>query len=168
MTENVEYDEDQKRPVLLLVLAILSFISIGFAILGNLVGITGGPMNENELIEQSVELTKSKTQMRELDMDGFVTFFDKLEGMVIETNENFYLAKVIMFITDFIGLFGVIFMMRRRKLGFHLYIVYSLLALGGMYLYVSPQNIHISLPIVSVIFTGLFVFLYSRTLSWMR
>ena len=168
MTENLEYDEDQKRPVLLLVLAILSFISIGFAILGNLVGITGGPMNENELIEQSVELTKSKTQMRELDMDGFVTFFDKLEGMVIETNENFYLAKVIMFITDFIGLFGVIFMMRRRKLGFHLYIVYSLLALGGMYLYVSPQNIHISLPIVSVIFTGLFVFLYSRTLSWMR
>jgi hypothetical protein len=168
MTENVEYDEDQKRPVLLLVLAILSFISIGFAILGNLVGITGGPMNENELIEQSVELTKSKTQMRELDMDGFVTFFDKLEGMVLETNENFYLAKVIMFITDFIGLFGVIFMMRRRKLGFHLYIVYSLLALGGMYLYVSPQNIHISLPIVSVIFTGLFVFLYSRTLSWMR
>lgn len=168
MTEIVEYDEDQKRPVLLLVLAILSFISIGFAILGNLVSITGGPMNENELIEQSVELAKSKAQMRELDMDGFVTFFDKLEGMVIETNDNFYLAKVIMFITDFIGLFGVIFMMRRRKLGFHLYIVYSLLALGGMYLYVSPQNIHISLPIVSVIFTGLFVFLYSRTLHWMR
>ena len=70
--------------------------------------------------------------------------------------------------TDFLGLFGVIFMMRRRKLGFHMYIVYSLLAIGGMLLYVSAENIHISLPIVNVIFSGLFIFLYSRTLHWMR
>ena len=168
MTEYLDQQGDQKRPVLLLVLAILSFISIGFAILGNLISVTGGPMDENELIEQSVEMAKSKTQMREVGMNGFVTFFDKLEGMIVETNENFYFSKVIMFITDFIGLFGVILMMRRRKLGFHLYIVYSLLALGGMYLYVSPENIHISLPIVIVIFSGLFVYLYSRTLKWLQ
>lgn len=168
MTEIVEYDENQERPNLLLVLAILSFVSIGFAILGNLWSITGGPMTEAELIEQSVEMAQSKTQMRDAGMYSFVTFFDKLEGMIIDTNEHFYFSKMIAFITDFIGLFGVIFMLRRRKLGFHLYIVYSLLALGGMYLYVSPENVHISLPIVSIIFTGIFVYLYSRTLHWMR
>ena len=168
MTEIVDQQESDTRPVLLLVLAILSFISIGFSILGNLWSITGGPMNEDEIIKQRVEMTKSKTQMREAGMDGFVDFFDKLEGMTKQVNDNFYFSKGILFVTDFIGLFGVIFMLRRRKLGFHMYIVYSLLALGGMYLYVSPENIHISLPILNVIFAGLFVFLYSRTLHWMQ
>ncbi len=168
MTEILEQQEDQKRPGLLLVLAILSFISIGFSILASLFSIPGGPMNENELIEQRVQMAQSKTQMREVGMNGFVIFFDKLEGMIEETNDNFYLSKIIMLVTDFIGLFGVIFMLRRRKLGFHMYIVYSLLALGGMYFYVSPQNIHISLPIVNLIFAGLFVFLYSKTLRWMQ
>lgn len=168
MTEAVDQQENEKRPVLLLVLAILSFISIGFSILGSMFGLVNGPMNDDELIKQRVELTRSKTQMREAGMDGFVTFFDKLEGMIEETNDNFYLSKGVMFVTDFVGLFGVILMLRRKKFGFHLYIIYSLLAIGGMLLYVSPENIHISLPIVNVIFTGLFVFLYSRTLHWMR
>ena len=168
MTETLDQEVDQKRPTLLLVLAILSFISIGFSILTSLFTIPGGPMNENELIEQRVEMAQSKTQMRDAGMDGFVTFFDKLEGMIEQTNDNFYFSKGIMLVTDFIGLFGVIFMLRRRKLGFHMYIVYSLLALGGMYLYLSPQNVHISLPIVNAIFAGLFVFLYSRTVKWMH
>lgn len=168
MTETLDLQENDKRPVLLLVLAILSFISIGFSILGNLWSVASGPMNEDQLIKQRVELTKSKSQMREAGMDGFVDFFDKLEGMTEQVNDNFYFSKVVLFVTDILGLFGVIFMLRRRKLGFHLYIVYSLLALGGIYLYVSPENIHISLPILNVIFGGIFVYLYSRTLHWMR
>lgn len=168
MTEILESPQEEKRPGLLLVLAILSFISIGFSILGSMFSVASGPADESEILKQRVEMAKSKTQMRDAGMDGFVTFFDKLEGMIEETNENFYLSKGVMLVTDFVGLFGVIFMLRRRKLGFHMYIVYSLLALGGMYLYVSPENIHISLPIVNVIFAGLFIFLYSRTVHWMR
>jgi hypothetical protein len=168
MTEVLEQREEDKRPVLLLVLAILSFISIGSTILFNVIGTTAGPFGEEQIIEQRVEVAKSKTQMRQAGMNGMISFFDKLQAMAEETNENFYLSKGVMFVTDFLGLFGVIFMMRRRKLGFHMYIVYSLLAIGGMLLYTSPENIHISIPIVNVIFSGLFIFLYSRTLHWMR
>ena len=168
MTEVLEHQEEERRPGLLLVLSILSFISIGFSILATVISLAAGPMSEDEMIEQRVEITKSKTQMRQAGMHGMVTFFDKFQGMIEETNENFYLSKGVLMVTDLAGLFGVILMLRRRKIGFHLYIIYSLLALGGMYLYVSPQNIHISLPIVNVIFAGLFVFLYSRTLKWMR
>lgn len=168
MIDILEHQKEEKRPNLLLVLAILSFISIGFAILANLFSVAVGPMNEDQIMEQRVEMAKSKTQMRQTGMNGMVTFFDKLEGMIEETNESFYLSKGVMLVTDFIGLFGVIFMLRRRKLGFHMYIIYSLLALGGMYLYVSPQNVHVSLPIVISIISGLFVFLYSRTLHWLR
>lgn len=168
MTEIVDQQESDKRPVLLLVLAILTFVSIGFSLLGTIFGLAGGPMNDDELIKQRVELAKSKTQMRDAGMNWFVDFFDKLEGMTEEVNENFYFSKGVMLVTDLLGLFGAILMLRRRKFGFHLYIIYSLLALGGIYLYVSPENIHIILPIFNVIFAGLFVFLYSRTLSWMR
>ena len=168
MTEVLEHQEEEKRPALLLVLSILSFISIGFSILATIIGLLGGPLTEDQIIEQRAEMTQSQTEMRQAGMTGMVSFFDKLEGMLEETNDSFYLSKGVMIITDFLGLFGVIFMMRRRKLGFHMYIVYSLLAIGGMLLYVSPGNIHISLPIVNVIFSGLFIFLYSRTLHWMR
>ncbi len=167
MTEMIEQQEE-RRPNLLLVLAILSFISIGFSLLASIISLPSGPISEDQVIAQRVEMAKSKKQFREVGMNGFVVFFDKLEGMIEETNENFYLSKGVMLVTDLLGLFGVIFMLRRRKFGFHMYIVYSLLALGGMYLYVSPQNIHISLPIVNLIFAGLFVFLYSRTLHWLR
>ena len=168
MSYELDQEKEDKRPVLLLVLAILSFISIGIAILGNMFSLTSGPLNESEIIQQRVELAKSKTEFRGQGMDGMVSFFDKLENMTVQTNDNFYFSKGIMFVTDFIGLFGVILMLRRRKLGFHLYIVYSLLALGGMYLYLSPENIHVSLPIVNGIFAGLFIFLYSRTVRWMQ
>lgn len=168
MSTELDSQSQEKRPTLLLVLAILSLISIGFAILMNLGSLAGGPFNEDDLNQQRLELAKSKSDLREAGMTGFVNFFDQLQGMIEETNENFYLSKGIMLVTDIVGLVGVIFMMRRRKIGFHLYIVYSLLALGGMYLYISPQNIHISLPIINAIFAGLFIFLYSRTVYWMR
>ncbi|MDG1333651.1 MAG: hypothetical protein P8P74_15045 [Crocinitomicaceae bacterium] len=168
MTEVLEQYEEDRRPALLLVLSILSFISIGLSIILNTAGLFGGPMSEEELIEQRVVTAQSKTEMRRVGMDGMISFYDKLEGMLEETNDNFYLSKGVLFVTDILGLFGVIFMLRRRKLGFHMYIVYSLLAIGGVLLYVSPENIHVILPIVNVIFTGLFIFLYSRNLHWMK
>lgn len=168
MTEVLEHHEEDRRPSMLLVLSILSFISIGASILLTIIGLAAGPMNEDEMKAQRVEMAKSKTQMRQAGMHQMVGFFDKMEGMVEETNDSFYLSKGVMLVTDFLGLFGVIFMLRRRKFGFHMYIVYSLLALGGMLLYVSPQNIPIALPIFNVIFAGLFIFLYSRTLHWMK
>jgi len=167
MTEVLEQQED-RRPPMLLVLAILSLISIGLSLILNVFAMVSGPMNEEEIIEQRVEMAQLKSEMRKGGMTQFVSFYDKVEAMGEETNENFYLSKGVLFVTDFLGLFGVIFMLRRRKLGFHMYIVYSLMALGGMLIYVSPGNIPIILPIVNVIFAGLFIFLYSRTLHWMK
>lgn len=168
MTEFVVQEEPESRPPLLLVLAILSLISIGLSIILNVIGLVGGPLNEDQMMEQRVEFARTRTELKGMGASGMVSFIDKAEGLTEETNNNFYLSKGIVFVTDLVGLFGVILMLRRRKLGFHLYIVYSLLALGGMYLYVSPENIHLSLPILNLIFSGLFIFLYSRTLHWMK
>ena len=168
MTEVLEEHEDNRRPPMLLVLSILSLISIGLSFILTLFQLVSGPMDEDQIMEQRVEMAKVKSDMRRTGMTQFVSFYDKLEAMTEETNDRFYLSSSVTLLTYLIGLFGVIFMLRRRKLGFHMYIVYSLLAIGGMLLYVSPENIPIVLPIVSVILSGLFIFLYSRTLHWMR
>ena len=167
MTEYLEQQEDQKRPRMLLVLSILSFIAIGFGIFAILFSLVIGPMDEEQLMAQRVEIAKQKTEFRNVGMSEYTDILDKSLAISEETNEHFYLANSILFLTYGIGLFGVILMLRRRKLGFHLYIIYSLLSLSGLYIYVSAENVPMLATIVNLIITGLFIFLYSRTIKWM-
>jgi hypothetical protein len=169
MSEIIEVQPEDKRPVILLVAAILSFISIGVTTVAILFNLIGGPLNEDELQENRVNMARSKTQMREAGGSSyFIKFFDQIEGMTEETNNSFYLANGLNLLVNTCGFAGVFMMMRRRRLGFHLYIVYSLLAVGVMYLYVSPQNIPTISLVFGLFFSGIFVFMYSRALKWMR
>ncbi|MFK7785106.1 MAG: hypothetical protein AB8B56_08320 [Crocinitomicaceae bacterium] len=168
MTEVLEQQEEDRRPPMLLVLSILSLISIGLSLILTLFQFASGPLDEDEIMKQRVDMATLKSDLRKAGMTQFVAFYDKIQAMSEETNDKFYLSSVVTLLTYLIGLFGVIFMLRRRKLGFHMYIVYCLLAIGGMLLYVSPENIPIMVPIVSLILSGLFIFLYSRTLHWMK
>jgi len=170
MTEILERQEEDRRPPMLLVLSILSLISIGLSLILTLFQFASGPLDEDELMKQRVDMATLKSDLRKAGMTQFVSFYDKIEAMSEETNDKFYFSSSVTLLTYLIGLFGVIFMLRRRKLGFHMYIVYSLLAIGGMLLYISPENIPVLMlmPVVSVILSGLFIFLYSRTLHWMK
>lgn len=169
MTETIDTEKNDKRPTILLVAAILSFISIGLTTIALVFNLTSGPMNEDEVLLTRVANAKQKTEMR--DAGGppyFIQLLDQVQAMTEETNQHFYLANGLNLVVNGIGFCGVLFMMRRRKLGFHLYIVYSLLALIVMYLYISPQNIPTISLIFGLIFSGLFVFLYSRALRWLK
>lgn len=127
-----------------------------------------GPSSEEEMLAERVELTKATSQLEDAGMDGFAGMMDQLMAMTAEIQESFYLAMIVSLVTYLIGLFGALKMFQGQKIGFHLYIIYSLLAVGGVYLYISPQNI----PSISIIFglilSGIFVFMYSRNLSWLK
>jgi hypothetical protein len=169
MSEIIDNQPEDKRPVVLLVAAILSFISIGFTTLVIVFNLIGGPMNEDEILETRVSTAKSKTEMRNAGGSTyFINLFDQIQAMIEETNDNFYLSNSLNFMVNTLGFFGVFFMLKRRKFGFHLYIVYSLLALSVLYLYISPQNIPTISLVFGLIFSGLFVFLYSRALRWLK
>ena len=120
------------------------------------------------MLAERVELTKATSQLEDAGMDGFAGMMDQLMAMTAEIQESFYLAMIVSLVTYLIGLFGALKMFQGQKIGFHLYIIYSLLAVGGVYLYISPQNI----PSISIIFglilSGIFVFMYSRNLSWLK
>jgi len=66
------------------------------------------------------------------------------------------------------GLAGIIFMFKRKELGFHLYIIYSLLYVAQSYLFVSPANVPLVLVLTNLGISGIFIYIYSRSLNWFR
>ncbi|MFT5777980.1 MAG: hypothetical protein ACI837_000928 [Crocinitomicaceae bacterium] len=168
-TLNFEDDNEQKsRPGFLTTLCILSFVSIGLALVLSVFNIIHGKANDDELFEKKVAYAEAKRVLKQSGSGSFTGIYDQFEAMELQTNDNFYFASLIGFLTSFIGLAGVLMMFKGRKIGFHIYIIYSLIAMGGMYLYISPANIPSILTILSAVFSGLFILLYSRNLHWMK
>lgn len=166
--ENELTQQEEKRPTFLVVLCILTFINTGLNILTSLVQLISGPTSEEQLLQEKVELTKAANEMKDTGMDALANMMEQLQAMTADIQANFYVAMTVALVAPLIGLFGALKMWKGEKLGFHLYIIYNLIAVGGIYLYVSPQNI----PSLSIIFglllSGVFIFMYSRNLNWMN
>ena len=163
----IEQDNAPQRPKYLKVLCILSFISTGAGLVSSFFSLLGGPASEDEMLEEKVEITKSINELSSMGMDGMSDLLVKIQAMTEQINDNFYFASIVALITVGIGFFGVLKMWKGFKVGFHLYIVYCLLSIGGLYLYVSPSNIPSVIVIFNLLFSGLFVLMYSKNLHWM-
>lgn len=161
-------NEEKPRPGFLTVLCVLSFISTGLSLIFGLFSFISGPQSDEQMLQSKVDIAKSISEFRKMGMDGMVEMFNKLQLMTEETNNNFYLSGVITLIVASMGLYGVIKMWKGMKQGFHLYIVYSLFSVAGLYFYVSPNNIPSIVIIVNLILSGIFIFMYSRNLKWMK
>jgi len=171
MTDQLDSDfreEQKERPGFLTVLCVLSFIATGLGILSGLYTLISGKQNEEQMLESKVQLTKSISDMKRLGMDSWVDMMEKIQAMSIDINNNFYLAAFISLIIAALGLYGVIKMFKGYKIGFHLYIIYSLLSVASLYIYVSPANVPSIIVIINLIIAAIFIFMYSRNLHWMN
>ena len=165
---HLDMDETKKRPKYLTVLCILSFVSIGLALLTGLFNLVSGPSSVEELTEMQVLMTSSVNEMENLGADWLADMMKKGQKMAIEVNDNFYLASFVTITYLLLGLLGVLKMWKGEKRGFHLYISYCLLSVVSLYLYISPANISTFSVVVSLLLSGLFILMYSRNLHWMR
>lgn len=170
MTEELDLEREERdpRPGFLTVLSVLSFVNIGLGIIFQLIGLAGGPMSEDALIEQQSQLAMQKNQLVDLGVTTWNDTFDQMSNMLVEQNDAFYLSGMLTLITLAVGLYGVIQMFKGFKRGFHFYIIYCILATVSMYAYVSPSNIPSFLIIIMLILSGLFVGLYAINLKWMK
>jgi preprotein translocase subunit SecE len=159
--------EREARPSFLTVLCILSFISIGLGILSGLIGLAFGPMSEEAMLQQKTEWAKMADELRSLGSEGFAVMMEQFERMLDALNRNHYANSAISVLIRMVGLLGVFWMWKGKKNGFHLYIIFSLLALVQMYFFVSPADIPTIMVIWNVSISALFVFLYSRNLKWL-
>ena len=168
MNEITDNQLTEKRPNFLKVLCILTFISTGLGIISTSFQLLFGPKSEEIMRIEKVALASQISEMNDLGMDFMVDMLDKIGSMSYQLNENFYLAHFIGLITVSLGLYSALKMWQGFKIGFKLYTLYSLLGVIGIYLYISPSNIPSFVIIFNIIFSALFIFLYSRNLNWLK
>lgn len=164
----IENFNDNKQPKLLKVLSILSIIWIGFSILSTISRLIIGKLPKDVMIQQKLGVLKSVEQFKILGYDGIAADFQKSIPMNESINTSVFIYPFFTLIALIIGLVGVLFMKRKKKLGFHFYIIYSLLIVIQPYFFMSPQIIPNIFIFFNLLIAGLFVFLYSRNLSWMK
>ena len=171
MSEFDEIDvipQKPKRPAFLTVLCILTLINTGLSTITSVFSLLHGPISEEEMIEQRVQFLKSADERRTLNMPAFAEMMEQIQRMSESANAHFYANTLISMLILGLGIVGAVLMLRGKKLGFHLYIGYALLAVLQLYFFASPADIPTVAVVLGLLFSGLFVFLYSRNLPWLN
>lgn len=161
-------EERGPRPGFLTFLCVLTFVYTGMSIISNLFSLITGPMSEEKLRELKVIMMEFSGQMKDIGMDGLGRVYEKLYLINEATNANHYVFVLTSLLIVGLGLFAAIRMIKGVKLGFHLYIIYSLFTVMQLYLFVSAATIPTFLIITNVVFSVLFILLYALNLKWMR
>lgn len=142
--ENENTIEPVKRPKLLSVLCILTFISSGLGILSCIIT----PLTANMVKEYMINAPNyDETQMAE-------------SLKVIEAGWGYFLLTLVLVVGSLIG---AIMMWKLKKIGFHFY-AFSNLAV----LFVPTLVLGIAISWVSIIFSVAFIGLYAMHLKMMR
>lgn len=165
-----EFKQPQKSriPQLLLVTGIISLLGTGSTILSSLMSIILGKPSQEEITESKLDLAKSLEQVEKNDVQFLEELIRNLQIMLDAMYQNFFLYTFVAALVAGVGLSGIIFMFKRKELGFHLYIIYSLLYVAQSYLFVSPANVPLVLVITNLGISGIFIYIYSRSLNWFR
>jgi len=166
MTANTQ--EPQSRPVFLTVLCILTFITSGLSFLGIVFNAIQGPVSQAKLLQGHDEMLRSTAEMRGQNLDSLADLFERLSAMAFYTNSMFYTMLLMNVLTFALGLGGAILMWKGRKIGFHSYILYNIVAILSVYVAVPIEEVPAIIIVVNVILSSIFIFMYSRNLKWLK
>lgn len=164
---NQEIEQNPKRPVLLTVLCILSFIVVGFGLLGVLFSVIGGQPSPEEIEATSNQLIQTASDMRDKNIIWAADMIEQMADLTVYQQQRYWSVLLVNALTMLTGFMGVLFMFRGKKLGFHLYIIYNLLSVGGTFLIVPSHMVPMATVILNLVISGVFILLYSRNLKWM-
>jgi hypothetical protein len=142
MEENTQIQKPKpKRPQLLSILCILTFIGSGLSAFSYLVF----AVYYNGMMEITQLLYKDATEF----------------NFLISAPRDFFVYS---FILAAASLSGAMLMWNLRKIGFHLYTVSQMISLIIPSLYFGANTN----PLLNIMLTALFVYLYARNLQFMR
>lgn len=158
-----------KPPVFLIVLAVLSILYVSSNLFNSVAALVSGPKSSAEIAVAEEAITKSVAQMQNMGQEGFANMFQTIIERIHYMNDVvFYKQNILNFIVALVGLVAVVLMLKLKKIGFHLYIIYSLLFVGIVYL-VFPMKMILNIEIIFSLFvSALFCLLYGLNLKAMR
>lgn len=168
MSEIIPPEKVNEKPKLLKVISILSFVSIGNGIITTFMSLFKGPLTADQINKVQEVGMKQVDQIYEMGEPGAAEMMLKIINLVRYTNDNFYTSNTINLLSYIIGLLGVVYMLMGRKIGFHMYIIYSIIAVFAIYASAPVQEIPTAYFTVLGTISLLFIFMYSRCLKWMK
>lgn len=163
-----EIQANKKRPVLLTVLCILSFIVVGFGLLGVLFSLISGQPSAEEIESAYNQMIQMSGDMRDKQMTTIAQLLEQGAELAMYQQQRYWSVLSINALTMITGFIGVLFMFKGKRLGFHLYIIYNLLSIGGTFLIVPSEMVPMVSVIMNLVLSGLFIFLYSLNFKWMN
>lgn len=172
MSENYSSrQEKKKKPTFLIVLLVLTGLSLVSTFFSGVLPMASGPMNNEELAQKELEMAKTVSKAKKLFSDKEMqeqvevatkAAFEKIRFVHTRVFWPYHLLLLLVFS---LGAGAVYFLFHMKKIGFHLYIIYSILAIGMNYL-VFPIIMIDTMEIVgSFVVSGIFVLLYGLNLK---
>ena len=166
--ENQDLETIVKRPKFLLVLVILSGINIVTSMIGALSGMLGSKPDQAMIKSAKLEFANMREQLQKADAEDFIYIIDQMQSVTVNMFKHFQAYNSFQFLILVLGLTGIVLMYRGKKLGFHFYIIYTLGLVLLPYFFNPITGIPTLLTIVGVIYGGIWVWLYSRNLHWLK
>jgi len=161
-------DEQKQFPKGLKILAILSLVSVGFSLISEFFQFFKGKLTSEELLDEKVKLLQVAKNFSGETADVMRESAETLFQINTILNESFYSYHLVSTLILLIGLAGVVFMLKLNKVGFHLYIVYCLLSIINLYLFLPAHFVSMNSLFIALGTSGLFIWLYSRNLKFMK
>lgn len=155
---------EKARPNGLTALCILSWIWMAMVLLSAFSTVSNGRLTDADIRDQKIAILESQTP-ESIEMMPWVVE-ETIEFLYI-SRDNYTAMITIDFVSLIIGMIGVFLMFQLRKIGFHLYIGYSILSVSYWVFYFSDLRMGLFLIGFSVLFTALFVVLYTTQLKKM-
>jgi len=159
-------EETPKKKNTVKILCVLSLISIGMALFTGLINFLNGPLTLEELEKSFLSMNSVLSvfgNSEEVELAKKIAY----DRMTI-INTKFYLYGTLNLITLFTGLIGVLLMLRKNRLGFHFYIIYSILSFTFIYFVVPIKLAAQNELIIGALFSAIWIFLYARQLKNMN
>lgn len=141
-------EKPKKRPELLKVLCILTFIGSGLSFLANAIMYLTIDVWKAAYQEGVFSILEGKVEMKMIDL-------------LMNVNPNYYMFQALLF---GLSVYGAYLMWKLKKAGFHMYTISQILLLIVSKVFIPSQPF----PVVPLLLSLVFVLLYARSLKVMQ
>jgi hypothetical protein len=147
----------KKRTNGLIALCILSGIYILLNVFTPAVGLVNGPMTDEDIREQKLQLLSSYNEETLELMGGMVS---ENVAMLEHTQEHHYTIHGVNLIIYILGAFAVILLFRQQKLGFHLYLMYCIFEIAATLYFFGQFRMILAATLFIGVVAVVFIILY--------
>ncbi|SFT75438.1 hypothetical protein SAMN05216474_2178 [Lishizhenia tianjinensis] len=162
--EIIEHYEEQKdRPPFLIVLLVLTALNLVSSLYNSVTGL----LSEKPVVDREQTLGPEFEEARDeiATQEGGEEALEMLDGVLNHffylMTEGYYANLILQIITVLVGVLAVVLLFKMKKLGFHVYLIYTLLGVFGFYLIMPAAAVSGIIIFAFAVMGGIMALLYA-------